>query len=280
MSGDTYLFIDGEYLRQRHRAAMQEFFGEDGHLDVEPILHQAEARRAYFYDSVDATRRPDETDFDCQNRVLERESFLSYVQSLSGFHVRRGTVTLGKKREQKEVDVQLTVDMLTHGFNGTMGKAVLLAGDRDFRPVVDALVRHGVFVDVWYHRNSFSKELPGAADFGHELRLRQLYSWNMHPFKETHHIPSEYEHAGAPYGDLVKVGSVAGSPIELRSHQLNPTGHTFSLWITVALGDTLRIVDENEKLIERYVAAQHAPIEWAEIGDSGTSSDIHQSGAQ
>jgi uncharacterized LabA/DUF88 family protein len=175
----TYLFIDGEYLRQRHRAVMQQFFGSDGDLDVEPILHQAKARRAYFYDSVETTPRPGETDSAFQNRVLERESFLSHVQSLSGFHVRRGTVTLGKKREQKEVDVQLTVDMLTHGFNGTMSKAVLLAGDRDFRPVVDALVRHGVFVDVWYHRNSFSQELPGAADFGHELRLNQLHSWNM-----------------------------------------------------------------------------------------------------
>src|SRR6267154_287561 len=112
MANDTYLFIDGEYLRQRHRAVMQAFFGVDGDLDVEPILHQAKARRAYFYDSVDETRRPDEPEYDWKNRVLERESFFSHVQSLSGFHVRRGTFTLGKKREQKEVDVQLTVDML------------------------------------------------------------------------------------------------------------------------------------------------------------------------
>jgi len=266
-SKHTYLFIDGEYLRQRHRAVMQEFFGSDGHLDVEPILRQANAARAYFYDSVDTTRRPGETDDAWQDRVLERESFLSYVQSLSGFHVRRGTVTLGKKREQKEVDVQLTVDMLTHGFNGTMSKAVLLAGDRDFRPVVDALVRHGVFVDVWYHRNSFSQELPGAADFGHELRLRQLHSWNMPAFQEAHRIPREYEHAGGPYGDLVKVGSVAGRPLELRRHQLNPTGHTFSLWITVAVGDTVKITDNDDTLIERYVTAQHAPIQWEYSAD-------------
>jgi uncharacterized LabA/DUF88 family protein len=265
MAGDTYLFIDGEYLRQRHRAAMQAFFGEDGDLDVEPILHQAKARRAYFYDSVDETRRSDETEYDWKNRVLERESFFSHVQSLSGFHV-RGTVTLGKKREQKEVDVQLTVDMLTHGFNGTMSKAVLLAGDRDFRPVVDALVRHGVFVDVWYHRNSFSQELPGAADFGHELRFRQLHSWNMPAFKAAHRIPGEYPHAGSPYGDLVKVGSVAGHSIELRRHQLN-AGHTFSLWIIVGIGDTVKITDDDDTLIERYVAAQHAPIQWEYSAD-------------
>ena len=132
MPEHTYLFIDGEYLRQRHRDSMQEFFKVDGELDVEPILRDARASRAYFYDSVDTTRREGEADDAWQSRVKEREMFLASVQSLSGFHVRRGTVTLGKKREQKEVDVQLTVDMLTYGFNGAMSKAVLLAGDRDF----------------------------------------------------------------------------------------------------------------------------------------------------
>src|SRR6266702_1720193 len=80
---------------QRHRAVMQECLGSDGHLDVAPILHQATARRAYFYDSVDTTRRPGESDAVWQVRVQERESFLSHVQSLSGFHVRRGTVSRG-----------------------------------------------------------------------------------------------------------------------------------------------------------------------------------------
>jgi hypothetical protein len=61
---------------------------------------------------------------------------------------------------------------------------------------------------------------------------------------------------------LVKVGSVAGRPLELRRHELNPTGQTFSLWITVAVGDTVKITDDDDTLIERYVAAQHAPIAW------------------
>jgi len=263
MSDHTYLFIDGEYLRQRHRDTMQEFFKVDGDLDVEPILHQARASRAYFYDSVDTTRREGETDDAWQSRVKEREMFLASVQSLSGFHVRRGTVTLGKRREQKEVDVQLTVDMLTYGFNGAMSKAVLLAGDRDFRPVVDALVRHGVFVDVWYHRNSFAQELPGAADFGHEIRFAQLYSWNSNAFQKAHRIPQEHRPAGGPHGELTRVGSVAGREAELRWVELSSGQKQYSLWITVKPGDTLRVWDEDEKLIERYMAAQHAPIEWA-----------------
>jgi len=262
MSDRTYLFIDGEYLRQRHREAMREFFGVDGELELSPIMQQALASRAYFYDAIDYARRPEETEKDWEVRVLRLEQFFSSVRSISGFHVRPGSVRQGKRREQKEVDVLLAVDMLTHGFNGSMSKAVLLAGDVDFRPVVEALVRHGVFVDVWYHRNSFAQELPGAADFGHEIRFRQLHSWNTDAFKDAHRIPREDLHAGAPYGELVKVGSVAGQGAELRRYQAAAGPNTLSLWITVAPGDTLCIRDYDEKLIEQYVAAQYAPIQW------------------
>ncbi len=274
VSERTYVFIDGEYLRQRHREVMRDFFGVDGELELSPIMTQAHASRAYFYDAIDYTRRPDETEKASKARIVALEQFFSYVRSLSGFHVRPGSVRPGKKREQKEVDVSLAVDMMEHGFNGSMSKAVLIAGDVDFRPVVEALVRHGVFVDVWYHANSFAQELPGAADYGHEIRFRQLYSWNTKTFQEAHRIPREYEHAGSAYGDLVKIVLVAGHPVELRRHELGPGHEMLSLWITIAPGDTLRIVDEDEKLIDRYVATQHAPIAW-----EANAEDVRVTGA-
>ncbi len=263
----TYLFIDGEYLRQRHREAMREFFGIDGELELSPIMQQAHASRAYFYDAIDYSRRPDETEKAWETRVLPLEQFFAYVRSLSGFHVRPGSVRPGKKREQKEVDVSLAVDMMEHGFNGSMSKAVLIAGDVDFRPVVEALVRHGVFVDVWYHRNSFAQELPGAADFGHEIRLRQLHSWNTEAFQQAYRLPREYEHAGAPGGELIRTGSVAARPAELRYLEISPGRNQFNLWIVVSPGDTLRIYDEDEKLLERYVATQYGPIQWQHSAD-------------
>jgi uncharacterized LabA/DUF88 family protein len=124
MSDNTYVFIDGEYLRQRHRDAMRQFFGVDGELEISPIMLQARASRVYFYDAIDYTRRPDETEKAWETRVVSLEKFFSHIRSLSGFHVRTGSVRPGRKREQKEVDVLLAVDMLTHGFNGSMSKAV------------------------------------------------------------------------------------------------------------------------------------------------------------
>ena len=52
MDGDTYLFIDGEYLRQIHRQAMLDFFDVDGELDILEAKREAGALRAFFYDSI------------------------------------------------------------------------------------------------------------------------------------------------------------------------------------------------------------------------------------
>ncbi len=262
MPDRTYVFIDGEYLRQRHREEMQRFFGVDGELELSPIMQQAQASRAYFYAAIDYAHRPEETEKEWEARVLSLEQFFSYVRSLRGFHVRPGSVRQGKKREQKEVDVLLAVDMLTHGFNGTMSKAVLLAGDVDFRPVVEALVRHGVFVDVWYHRNSFAQELPGAADFGHEIRFRQLHSWNTESFQRTYRIPNEEHRAGNRWGQIVKAGSVADCKIELYKATVHEGRIHFFLWIDTRQWDSILVSDEDSDLIERYVTVQYGPIKW------------------
>jgi uncharacterized LabA/DUF88 family protein len=263
----TYVFIDGEYLRRTHREAMQQFFGLDGELELSPIMRQAEASRVYFYDAIDHSLGAKETAEEYQARVIPLERFFSYLQSLSGFHVRPGSVSRGKRRQQKEVDVLLATDMLTHGFNGSMGKAVLIAGDVDFRPVVEALVQHGVFVHVWYHRSSFAQELPGAADFGYEIRFRDLYEWNSQSFKDSHHIPSEHWQAGDRGGLLVGVGSIGGWRVELREHR-NPAERSwFYLWIDTGRLDSLVVRDPDVELLERYVAVQFGPVNWEAKGE-------------
>lgn len=261
MAGDTYLFIDGEYLRQIHREAMQGFFGVEGELDIYEAMRQAGAIRAFFYDSIDETPRPGETEEACRERLAPLQDFFTRTGALSGVHVRLGTVT-GKRRRQKEVDILLATDMLTHGFNGSMKTAVLLSGDLDFRPIVEALVRSGVFVEVWYHRSSIARELPGAADFGREVRFRQLHSWNTESFQRKYRIPQEDRQAGDRWGQLLKAGSIAGSKVELYSVQTHGGGERFLLWIGTGGWDSVVISDEDSGLIERYVAVQYGSVEW------------------
>jgi len=271
MSDRTYLFIDGEYLRRIHREAMQSFFGADGDLELSALMREAQASRAYFYDSLDDAPRQGEDEAACGARIAPVKKFFAGLQELSGFHVRLGTMAgQGKRRRQKEVDILLAVDMLTHGFNGSMQKAVLVAGDLDFRPIVEALVRNGVFVEIWYHRTSIAPDLPGAADFGQEIRFRRLYEWSTEAFKNVHHVPRHQEQIGAPHGQAVRVGSVAGHRVEL--YQWHPPLN--NLWIHTGRVQSIVISDEDLQLIERYVATQYDRIEW-QVG-SGDSAPANR----
>jgi uncharacterized LabA/DUF88 family protein len=78
-----------------------------------------------------------ETDSAFDFRVKKQTDEFNAIRSLPGFHVRLGTLSgTGKRLRQKEVDVQLAVDMLTQAFAKNMNRATLIAGDLDFRPVV------------------------------------------------------------------------------------------------------------------------------------------------
>src|SRR5258708_6449315 len=182
-------------------------------------------------------------------------------ESVSGVHVRLGTVA-GKRRRQKEVDILLATDMFTHGFNGSMRTAVLLSGDLDFRPIVEALVRHGVFVEVWYHRSSIARELPGAADFGREIRFRELYSWNTESFQRKHRIPDDRRIASASVrsGQLVRTGSLANSEWPVELYKWHGDRQQFELWIGTGEWESIVTRDEDPDLRGTYVRVQSSPV--------------------
>ncbi|SRR6266699_6895829 len=177
MDGDTYLFIDGEYLRQIHRQAMLDFFGVDGELDILEAKREAGALRAFFYDSIDEGQRPGETVEACRERTAPLHDFMNRTSALSGVHVRLGTVT-GKRRRQKEVDILLATDMLTHGFNGSMKNAVLLSGD------LGITIRLDDEILAWF-RNQV--ELAGGGNYQTVINevLRQHIQRAQEPLEKT-----------------------------------------------------------------------------------------------
>jgi hypothetical protein len=94
MAGDTYLFVDGEYLREIRREVMRDFFGVDGELDIYGAKRQAGAIRAFFHDSIDETPRPGESEEACRARIAPLQDFFARTSALSGVHVRLGTVQI------------------------------------------------------------------------------------------------------------------------------------------------------------------------------------------
>jgi uncharacterized LabA/DUF88 family protein len=238
---------------------MQSFFKCDGEINFPMLKQQAVAKRVFFYDCLDDLKRPGESEPDFHARVAAQESLFDSIRELPGFHVRLGTLRgAPKKPRQKEVDVLLAVDMLTHGFDGNMEKAILIAGDLDFRPIVEALVRRGVFVEVWYDKRSIAHELSWAADFGREMDFFHLHSWSTEAFKSGHPTPGLYVGPQTPpTATGEKIGTVGDSPAHLSLHN-----GRYYLQIDNFRGGVHTFADPDLSRVELLVEIMAGPVRW------------------
>jgi len=93
---------------------------------------------------------------------LAESSFYTRVGS-AGFDLVYGP----KKREgrpQKQIDVQIAVDMVSEAYDNTFDVAVLVSGDGDLKPAVEKLISMGKQVEV------ASFDDPVAREFSWELK--------------------------------------------------------------------------------------------------------------
>ena len=58
-----------------------------------------------------------------------------------------------------------------------MTKAVLLSGDKDFRPLVESLVRLGLFIEVAADQNHISSDLIHSADSNTKLSVDEYFEF-------------------------------------------------------------------------------------------------------
>ena len=77
--------------------------------------------------------------------------------------------------KSKGVDIRLTIDMLTNAFHGNYDLCILVAGDRDYVPIVKEVQRYGKVVSLAF----FGHQAGGLAS---ELRLP---SDEFHDFTST-----------------------------------------------------------------------------------------------
>ena len=74
-----------------------------------------------------------------------------------------------KSRASKRVDISLTTEMLTHGARRNYEIAVLIAGDEDYVPLVEAVQMEGRRVYVWFLEDGISPVLARTADYYADL---------------------------------------------------------------------------------------------------------------
>jgi|SRR5262249_8687979 len=133
-----YLFVDGRYLRADYSRTIREWFGNDGEIDFVQVKNHFGADKMFYYDCLDDQQHPGESASDFASRVAKQEEEFNKIQRISGSHIRLGSITGTKRnKRQKKVDILLAVDMMKHAVRQNMSTAILLAGDRDFQPVVD-----------------------------------------------------------------------------------------------------------------------------------------------
>ncbi len=129
-----------------------------------------------------------------------------------------------KNRGQKEVDVMLAVQMMEHAFRGNMNKAVLLSGDLDFRPLVESLVRLGLFVEVVADQKHFSPDLLYSADKHIKLNFKNYYDWTLTHFQDKKRLEIAQlgffpENAVKDGFDYIKTGSLNDNEVRLYRKQ-------------------------------------------------------------
>src|SRR5512139_158093 len=185
----SYLFIDGAYLRGVLESIGEECYGNP----LLPIDFAALAQgftKVFYYDCL-AGQKAQESDADYAVRVSAQEAHFRTLRSLRGWHVIEGVVKrTGKRARQKEVDILIAVDMLTHTHRRNMHRVAFIAGDQDFRPLVEAVVREGMFIELWFEQSSASSELVYTADAHRQLDPYVIQSWLPRKYQTENPLPT------------------------------------------------------------------------------------------
>jgi uncharacterized LabA/DUF88 family protein len=160
---------------------MTRVFGTVPNIDFGKLRTLLSLKRLYFYDCEAGS-----------NDVWQKQQQDALSQCDFCFP-RMGTLSnrgFKRERQQKEVDVLLAVDMLRSAYSGVLTEAVVIAGDLDYRPVIEALVDRGVIVKLFYDPRSISEDLFNAVDVRRTIGLHDYHSWTVDDFASQHPLPT------------------------------------------------------------------------------------------
>ena len=167
----------------------------------------------------------------------------------------------GSRARQKQVDVQIAVDLLTHSYRKNMHGAAFIAGDQDFKPLVEAVVRDGMFIEIWFEESSASRDLLDAADARRRLDLYTVQRYLAAPFQKAHPLPkrSSGSRRVLDPGKLDRIGECAAGSVELYR---DDGMYTIVRPIREADGDFVHMEHRDLDLLERVAVSIYGEIAW------------------
>ncbi|MHC5778684.1 NYN domain-containing protein [Nostoc sp.] len=166
-------FIDGENIVSRYQAMLKKgsipkqpdcFFHEQDIYLWRPLngipdepQYQNEFIRAYYYTSVTG----DDVKFNAVFNSLKK------IVTLAAKSQTLYPVLIKKDRKEikaKGVDIQMTVDILSHVFQNNVDTVCLFSGDGDYVPVVREVISRGKKIFIGAFSDGFNSYLKQLAD--------------------------------------------------------------------------------------------------------------------
>lgn len=257
----TYLFVDGSNFRKYFNESTTKWFGQEVEFDFQKIKDFFQAEKAFYYDCIDDVKGDNESQKDFALRVQTQEEKLNKIREVEGCHVHLGSISgKNKKKRQKEVDVMLAVQMMEHAFRGNMQKAVLLSGDKDFRPLVESLVRLGLFVEVVGDRNHISRDLIHSADSSRKLSFIDYHEWTQKNIRETKLINLSNRTPNTTDLTYIKKGKLNEKEIILGLYER--VDNNYYIAIRNPPEPDILVGNHNQEYIELYFELLNGKVEW------------------
>jgi len=262
----AYIFVDGGYVRRRFCEAIRvlfpdlqkpvEYLDPSALLEWKDRLGVHECRRVFYYDCVwksDAATPCDGLS-PAQAKCFE---------AMHGVHVAAGRLAgKGEEPRQKGVDVQLAVDTLSHSYLRNITDAVLMAGDSDFTPLVEALVRQGVFVTLLCEARHTASDLRRAADVAVLLRASDWHKMALGSFRSENPLP-HMAVSTRRVEDLMsswQLELAANLDGGRTAHLLHGESGEFQIFVPgYDPAGALQLISRDPGLLKRFFAAQFEP---------------------
>ena len=172
------IFIDGAYLTKTVHE-----LGSWKPLDYQKLTQlilpkSNDLLRVNYYDCHPYASKPPTADEARMRR--EKEKLFASISELPRHEVRLGAIVRrgddgNHTYHQKLVDTMISVDIVEQAISRQVQTIVLLAGDSDFKPAIEAAKRHGILTVLWSGpRHTVHDELAQLADEHHTLTQAQL----------------------------------------------------------------------------------------------------------
>ena len=263
---NTYMFVDGAYLDGCVGDFCRKWFG-GAQYELDYRVMSSGARKVFYYDALPIQRK-EETEAEFRLRLTNKELFFESLRAINGWHVQLGISKryIGKMAQQKEVDVLLAVDMLSHTYRKNMDAVTFVAGDQDFRPLLDAVVRDGMYVTLYYDKNHTSVDLINMADARQELDYYTLMQMFPAEVRTAHPSTDRSTHNGVylGVGTLVEEGMRDGQA--MAQLWLTPGGqnasHQVALYNKAAHYTSVYNLKGNPELLKRVFSEYFGDFEW------------------